>query len=82
MPRSHINGIDLYYESYGRGVPLVLAYGLGGNTRMWAGQIDAFAPHYRLILWDPRGHGQSDSPPPPRTVWYADLSARPAGASG
>ena len=65
MPRSHINGIDLYYESYGRGVPLVLAYGLGGNTRMWAGQIDAFAPHYRLILWDPRGHGQSDSPPHP-----------------
>jgi 3-oxoadipate enol-lactonase len=63
MPRSHINGIHLYYESYGQGAPLVLAYGLGGNTRMWASQIDAFASRYRLILWDPRGHGQSDSPP-------------------
>ena len=65
MPRYPINGIHLYYENHDRGVPLVLAYGLGGNTRMWAGQIDAFAAHYRLILWDPRGHGQSDSPPHP-----------------
>jgi 3-oxoadipate enol-lactonase len=65
MPRANINGIHLYYESYGRGVPLVLAYGLGGNTHMWAGQVDVFAAHYRLILWDPRGHGQSDSPPHP-----------------
>jgi pimeloyl-ACP methyl ester carboxylesterase len=30
---------------------------------MWAGQIDAFAPHYRFIIWDPRGHGKSESPP-------------------
>ncbi len=63
MPQAFINGINLHYESYGNGVPLVLAYGLGGNTSMWAGQIEAFAAHYRLILWDPRGHGQSDSPP-------------------
>jgi pimeloyl-ACP methyl ester carboxylesterase len=63
MPRAHINGIRLYYESYGSGFPLVLAYGLGGNTGMWAGQIEAFSRHYRLILWDPRGHGQSESPP-------------------
>jgi pimeloyl-ACP methyl ester carboxylesterase len=63
MPRVQINGIHLYYESYGSGFPLVLAYGLGGNTGMWAGQIEAFSRQYRLILWDPRGHGQSDSPP-------------------
>jgi len=42
---------------------LVLAYGLGGNTGMWAGQVEAFAQHYRFIVWDPRGHGRSDSPP-------------------
>jgi pimeloyl-ACP methyl ester carboxylesterase len=63
MSHAFINGIHLYYESYGHGFPLVLAYGLGGNTGMWAGQIEAFSRHYRLILWDPRGHGQSDSPP-------------------
>jgi pimeloyl-ACP methyl ester carboxylesterase len=63
MPRAYINGVHLHYESYGSGFPLVLAYGLGGNTGMWAGQVEALARHYRLILWDPRGHGQSDSPP-------------------
>jgi pimeloyl-ACP methyl ester carboxylesterase len=65
MPRIQINGVHLYYESHGSGFPLVLAYGLGGNTGMWAGQIEAFSRQYRLILWDPRGHGQSDSPPQP-----------------
>jgi 3-oxoadipate enol-lactonase len=57
------NNSNIYYESHGNGFPLVFAYGLGGNTGMWAGQIDAFAQHYRFINWDPRGHGQSESPP-------------------
>jgi pimeloyl-ACP methyl ester carboxylesterase len=65
MPRVPIYGVHLHYESYGCGFPLVLAYGLGGNTGLWAGQIEALARHYRLMLWDPRGHGQSDSPPQP-----------------
>jgi pimeloyl-ACP methyl ester carboxylesterase len=63
MPQAFINGVHLHYESYGSGFPLVLAYGLGGNTGMWAGQIEALARQSRLILWDPRGHGQSESPP-------------------
>ena len=29
---------------------------------MWEGQIDALSRHHTLILWDMRGHGQSDSP--------------------
>jgi pimeloyl-ACP methyl ester carboxylesterase len=65
MSHAFINGVHLHYESYGHGFPLVLAYGLGGNTGMWAGQIEAFSRQYRLILWDPRGHGQSESPPHP-----------------
>jgi pimeloyl-ACP methyl ester carboxylesterase len=65
MPHAFINGINLYYVSYGSGFPLVFAYGLGGNTGMWAGQIEAFSRHYHLLLWDPRGHGGSDSPPHP-----------------
>ena len=62
IPRAPINGVHLHYESYGNGFPLVLAYGLG-NTGLWAGQLEAFSRHYHVILWDPRGHGQSDSPP-------------------
>lgn len=63
MPTVRINDVNIYYESHGNGFPLVFAYGLGGNTGMWAGQIDAFAQHYRFIVWDPRGHGKSESPP-------------------
>jgi pimeloyl-ACP methyl ester carboxylesterase len=29
---------------------------------MWRDQIEALAAHHTLILWDMRGHGQSDSP--------------------
>src|SRR5687768_11788452 len=65
MPHALINGVRIYYETYGHGKPLVLAYGLGGNTTEWAPQIPAFSKKYRLILWDPRGHGQSDSPSSP-----------------
>jgi 3-oxoadipate enol-lactonase len=74
MPRAHINGVHLHYESYGNGFPLVLAYGLGGNTGLWAGQIEAFSRHYHVILWDPRGHGQSDSPPQ-REYYSLQISA-------
>ena len=63
MPSALVNGVHIHYESYGQGFPLAFAYGLGGNTTEWASQIPAFSKHYRFIVWDPRGHGQSDSPP-------------------
>ena len=42
MPTIKINDADIYYESHGNGFPLVFAYGLGGNTGMWANQKEAF----------------------------------------
>ena len=63
MPRAKINDINIYYESHGEGFPLVLAYGLGGSTVEWEPQIPVFSRRYRFIVWDPRGHGRSDSPP-------------------
>ena len=32
---------------------------------MWQGQIAALSKHHKLILWDMRGHGQSDYPDDP-----------------
>ena len=63
MPTAKINGINIYYESHGIGFPLVLAYGIGGNTTEWEPQIEPFSQPYRFIVWDPRGHAQSESPP-------------------
>jgi pimeloyl-ACP methyl ester carboxylesterase len=62
MPTANIEGINIYYESHGDGFPLVLAYGLGGNTTEWQPQIPVLSQNHRLIVWDPRGHGRSDSP--------------------
>ena len=69
--------VRIYYEVYGRGVPLVLAYGIGGNTDMWDVNRDALAARHRLILWEPRGHARSDSPEDPAKYsfqrWALDL---------
>src|SRR5258708_30810555 len=32
---------------------------------MWQGQIEALSKRHRLVLWDMRGHGQSDYPDDP-----------------
>ncbi|MBI4609379.1 MAG: alpha/beta fold hydrolase [Candidatus Rokubacteria bacterium] len=69
--------VKIYYEEHGRGFPLVLAYGIGGNTTMWEPNIKDLSACYRLILWDPRGHGRSDSPEDPARYsfrrWALDL---------
>jgi pimeloyl-ACP methyl ester carboxylesterase len=72
------DGIKLYYEAHGRtGTPLVLAYGIGGNTDMWDVNVPALSAAHRLILWEPRGHARSDSPEDPARVsfarWVLDL---------
>lgn len=57
-------GCRLYYETRGRGHPLVLIHGLGSDHRMWAPQMEAFAKRYQVIAYDCRGHGASSPVPP------------------
>ena len=38
---------------------LVFVHGAGGSIRTWKYQIEAFQPHYRLLLIDLRDHGFS-----------------------
>ena len=62
MPYLTRDGVRLYYEDHGQGVALLLSHGFGASTAMWRGQVEAFQASYRLIPWDMRGHGNSDSP--------------------
>lgn len=62
MPYLTRDGVRLYYEDHGQGVALLLSHGFGASTGMWRGQVEAFQHAYRLIPWDMRGHGHSDSP--------------------
>ena len=62
MPTAHVNGIDLYFEDHGSGEPLVLMHGYASTSAMWQGQVAPLTERYRLITWDMRGHGETDSP--------------------
>lgn len=56
------DGINLYYEVHGSGPVILLTHGFSATSQMWHDQIDALSGDYRLVLWDMRGHGQSDAP--------------------
>mgnify|MGYP001371882344 FL=1 len=62
MPRLDRDGVNIHYEVHGIGPPLILTHGYSSTSAMWQGQIAALSQHYKLVLWDMRGHGQSDYP--------------------
>jgi pimeloyl-ACP methyl ester carboxylesterase len=65
------DGIRIYYEAHGRGTPVVLAYGIGGNADLWDTNREALAARHRLVLWEPRGHARSGSPADPAKYSFA-----------
>jgi pimeloyl-ACP methyl ester carboxylesterase len=71
MPNIQVStGISLYYEWHGdeKAPPLVLIRGTGGVGSRWMPQVESYASRYRCLIFDNRGAGQSDSPPPPYSV--------------
>ena len=54
-----LNGIKLYYETYGQGEPLLLLHGNGQSIAAFNGQIPELAKHYQVIAVDTRAQGQS-----------------------
>jgi pimeloyl-ACP methyl ester carboxylesterase len=56
------NGLNVYYEEWGSGEPLVLLHGATVTHAMWAQVVPALAGHYRVIAPDLRGHGRTDNP--------------------
>jgi pimeloyl-ACP methyl ester carboxylesterase len=62
MPKLNRDGVEIYFEIHGEGRPLLLTHGYSATSQMWRGQIEPFSARYKLILWDMRGHGQSDYP--------------------
>lgn len=58
----HVNGVDLYYEIHGEGLPLVLAHGYCTSINLWKHQLPMLAKRYRVIAYDARGHGLSSAP--------------------
>ena len=65
MPKLSRDGVNLYYEIHGNGPAILLSHGYSATVEMWRGQLAPLSRHYQLILWDMRGHGQTDSPDDP-----------------
>ncbi len=64
MAFATIDGLRIYYRLEGgadRPV-LVLAHSLGLDHGMWAPQMPDWSHHFRVLRYDMRGHGASDSP--------------------
>lgn len=56
------NGLNIYYEEYGSGIPLILLHGGTATSRMWQPFLSSFLPHFRVITPDSRAHGKTNNP--------------------
>ena len=54
-----VNGIKVWYATFGRGEPVVLLHGGLANANYWGHQVRALQRHYQVIVMDSRGHGRS-----------------------
>ena len=59
--KDHLNLGDgqLYYETAGTGMPLVLSHAAFLDSRMFDAVWEPLAKHFRVIRYDMRGFGQS-----------------------
>ena len=58
-----VNGIQLYYETYGTGEPLIMLHGNGGSINAFTNQIPFFEKYYQVIAIDSRLQGKSGGSP-------------------
>ena len=54
-----VNGINMYYEIYGTGRPLLFLHGNGGSIKSARAKIEYFKKYFQVIAIDSRGHGKS-----------------------
>ena len=57
------DGVDLYYESTGSGVPIVFVHEFAGDLRSWEQQVRHFGSRYRTLTFNARGYPPSAVPP-------------------
>ena len=65
MPKIRNGGVSLFYEVHGQGPTILLSHGYSATSKMWDGQIEALSKTHKVVVWDMRGHGQSDYPDDP-----------------
>jgi len=62
-PANHNSSINIFYQEYGSGTPIIFIHGWPLNHEMWEYQLLELSKHdLRCIAYDRRGFGKSDRP--------------------
>jgi pimeloyl-ACP methyl ester carboxylesterase len=70
MPFASINGQNIHFEDTGgSGLPVILSHGFLMDLEMFAPQVAALAPEFRVITWDERGFGKTEFDGKPFSYW-------------
>ena len=77
MPTETINGVSIFIEEFGSGDRLVLVHGSWVDHMEWPFIVPLLAPHFRVTVYDRRGHSQSERLPTQGSIRedVADLAA-------
>ena len=68
MEKLNVNGIELAYERYGKGIPLVLLHGYPLDHHVWDEIVPLLENTFDLIIPDLRGFGESTTVDTPYTM--------------
>ena len=83
MPRAKVNDIEMFYEVYGSGTPLVYIGGAVSDLRWALITNTPLVEHFRVLAFDQRGQGQTDKPDIPYSMaMYAHDAAGLMEATG
>ena len=55
-----IDNAQIYYETAGKGMPLVMIHAGVADSRQWNNEFAFFAQNYQVIRYDMRGYGKSE----------------------
>ena len=66
--KARIGDIDIHYTIEGQGPWVTMSHSLACDISMWDAQAALLAPHYTVLRFDTRGHGQSSAPAGPYTM--------------
>src|SRR6201986_3893581 len=70
MPFADVNGQRTpLHDPGGDGPPILLSHGFLMDREMFAPQVEALRPDYRVITWDERGFGETEFDGQPFTYW-------------
>lgn len=68
MPFVNVGGLKTFYESKGKGHPMLFIHGSARNHSVWEHQLNTFGEKYHAIAIDLMGHGKSEISIPPSQI--------------